>query len=313
MFNLFGKKRISTLLALLSIAATSNVLMADEYCDTNNYGSSEQCCNSDQDYNSDQWCNTNACCDTGCNRLYIGGFGGELFSNSTRISQRGTAFFEEAVGGPLDVDARGHARKKKDVGFGGVQVGYEWKQCPYTLGCSNWSLTPAAELEAFWYRHERKGHLINLTERLPEHDFVDSFRLNVGVYLVNGIINFNNCGGCFSKFTPYVGGGIGAARIFLNKAKSTQIEPPEAGINHFNSGKDDTNWAFAAQVKAGLRYNICDRWHIFGEYRYLYIDTTHFILGSTRYSTHAPTSPWDIKMKDITYNAFAFGIQIDLY
>lgn len=281
MFKLFGKKHLSVLLALVSLTATNHALMADE------------------------------CCYSESNRIYIGGFGGELFSNSTRITQTGTAFFLEAMGGPMAIDARGHAHKKKTAGFGGVQIGYEWTQCPSQIGCSNWSITPAAELEAYWYRQTKKGHLINPSNRLPEHDFADSFRLNGGVYFVNGVLSLNNC--CFSKFSPYIGGGIGAARIFINNAKSLQVAPPERGINHFNSDRSDSAWAFAAQAKAGIRYNIWDRVHIFGEYRFLYVDSTRYLFGSTKYPNHAPTSTWNVDLKSTTYNAFTFGLQYDLY
>lgn len=299
MFKLFGKIHFSGLLALFSLSTMDSSLMAQEiysapYTEDFQYGSpyAEQCCYVPQ-----------------CNRFYIGAFGGELFSNSTKITQTGTAFFTEAEGGPLAVDARGRT-KRKSTGFGGVQIGYEWAQCPISLGCSNWSLTPAAEIEALFYRHSKRGHLINPTARLPEHDFLDTFHLNVGVYLVNGVITFNNCG--WNKLSPYIGGGIGAANISIRKADSLQVAPVEAGVNHFNSDRSDTAWTFAVQAKAGLRYNICERFHVFAEYRFLYLDSSRYIFGSTNYPTHAPTSTWNVDVKNIWYNSFAVGIRFDI-
>lgn len=280
MFKLLRKKTILMLSALLTFIGINFYLMGDD-----------------------------CCCYSPCNRLYIGGFGGELFSNSSKMRQTGTAFFSEAVGGPLAVDARGRTHKES-AGFGGAQIGYEWSQCPISLGCSDFAITPAAEIEAFFYSHKKRGSLINPTVRLPEHDFIDSFNMNVGVYLVNGVIALNSC--CLGKFSPYIGGGIGAADLRARKAKSLQISPPEAGINHFNSKRNDSTWAFAAQAKAGLRYNICDRIHIFGEYRFLFVDSSRFNFGSTVYPTHAPTSTWDVDLRRLYYNAFAFGIQFDL-
>lgn len=240
------------------------------------------------------------------NRFYIGGFGGGLYSNSTEISQLGTAFFEEAVGGPLAVHAEGHT-KKNSVGFGGAQVGFEWRQ---SRGCSNWTIAPAAEVEALFYSNHKKGHLINPTNRLPEHDFVDSFKLDMSTILVNAVFSLNSP--CLHGLAPYIGGGIGATHISLHDADSLQVEPIEAGVNHFNSRRSDSTWAFAAQAKAGLRYNIWKSFHIFGEYRYLFLDTSNFILGSTVYPNHAPTSPWNVRVKNIHYNAFVFGIQYDI-
>src|ERR1700733_7215337 len=63
-----------------------------------------------------------------CNRLYIGAFGGGIYSNSSKVTQYGTAFFSELTSiGPLSVIAEGRLNKTS-TGFGGVQVGYEWSR-----------------------------------------------------------------------------------------------------------------------------------------------------------------------------------------
>jgi len=281
MFKLFSKNRLSTLVALLLLNSMNSSLVASECCDP-----------------------------CGCNRTYVGIFTGEIYSNSTGVSQMGTAFFTEAQGGPLAVFAEGHT-KKTSSRFSGVTIGYELSQCPRTIGCSNWSLVPAVEVEAYWYNHTKKGHLINSTDRLPEHDFVDSFHMDMGVYLANAVFSLKNC--CLGRFTPYIGGGIGATRISITHADSYQTSPPEQYINHFNSKKSDSSWAFAAQGKAGLRYNLCKSFQIYGEYRYLFVDTSNYIFGSTAYLTHVPTSPWNVKVKRNHYNAFTVGIQFDLW
>jgi opacity protein-like surface antigen len=222
------------------------------------------------------------------------------------VTQYGTAYFPEEIIGPLSVIAEGHLNKTSS-GFGGVQVGYEWSRSI----CSGWSLATAGELEAFFFKHKRKGHLINQTVNgLDEHDFADSFHLNSSVILANAVLSINN--DCLCGFSPYFGGGIGATRISLHKADSFQVEPEEVGINHFNSNRNDSAWAFAAQAKTGLRYNFCETFHIFAEYRYLYVDASNYVLGATNYATHVPTSPWNVKVKNVHYNAFAIGIQYDL-
>lgn len=281
MFNLFSKGRLTALLALVSLSAMNSSLMA--------WGG--DCCESSPS----------------CNRFYIGAFGGGIYSESDKISQFGTAFFSEIDSiGPLPIIAEG-SLNKTSTGFGGVQIGYEWSN----PGCSGWSFAPAGELEAFYFRHNRDGHLINQTVvGLPEHDFADSFHMNSTVILANIVLAINS--DCLFGFSPYVGGGIGAARISLDKATSFQVDPVEADINHFNSRRDDSSWAFAAQVKAGLRYNFCRLFHVFAEYRYLYVDDSNYIFGSTNYLTHVPTSPWNVKLKNTHYNAFAIGVQFDL-
>lgn len=278
MFNFFRTGSLAALFALLSLSAMSSSLMAWECCE-----------------------------EPTCNRLYIGAFGGGIYSNNSKVTQLGTAFFSELTSiGPLPVIGEGHLNKIS-TGFGGAQIGYEWSK-PV---CSGWSFATAGELEVFFFKHKRKGHLINQTVvGLPEHDFLDTFHMNSNVILANAVLSINN--DCFCGFSPYVGGGVGAARVSLHKADSLQVQPPEAGVNHFNSNRDDSAWTFVAQAKAGLRYNFCQIFHIFAEYRYLYVDAANYILGSTNYTTHPGTSPWNVKVKDVHYNAFAIGFQVDL-
>src|SRR5689334_14693369 len=56
---------------------------------------------------------------------YIGIIGGGGFSTATDVTQLGTAFFLEAEGGPLAVNAPGKTNSGS-VWFIGGQVGYEW-------------------------------------------------------------------------------------------------------------------------------------------------------------------------------------------
>lgn len=239
-------------------------------------------------------------------RFYVGAFGGELYSDANSMYQYGTAFFAEASGGPLAIIAEGKLNKTTS-GFGGVQIGYEFSK----PGCSSWTLATAGELEAFFFSQKKNGHLINQTVvGLPEHDFADSFHMDSSVVLANVVLSMKTDSLC--GLSPYVGGGFGAAHLSLSKADSLQVEPDEAGINHFNSNRKDTSWAFAAQAKAGLRYNFYQKFHIFAEYRYLYVDQSNYILGSTNYPTHVPTSPWNVKVKNTHFNAFAIGLQFDL-
>ncbi|CDR34875.1 outer membrane protein [Criblamydia sequanensis] len=300
MLKIFNKKHLSALLALL-VLNTASSLTAEEYYYPN-----------DSFYPDDSFSAEDCCltsCQTKCNRFYIGAFGGGLYSNSVEIIQMGTALFLEAQGGPLAVDARGRT-DKNSAGFGGIQLGYELAANPCNFGCSGWGLTPGVEFEAFWYRHTKKGDLLNPTDRLDEHDFLDTFPMRMGLYLFNGTLSLNNC--CFGNFTPYIGGGFGPARISIRNADSLQVAPLEAGINHFNSNTSNSTWTVAAQAKVGVRYNFLCRFHVFAEYRYVFVDSSNYILGSTIYPTHAPTTIWNVNIKNINYNAFALGLQFDL-
>lgn len=289
------KKYLSALLALFTVSTLNSCLTAQDCCysyPTNNCGFS---------YVADECC-------TPPNKFYVGVFGGINYSSNIRLRQTGVAFFTEAEGGPLSVDARGHARKRSD-GFGGIKLGYELTPRPLS-SCSNFTLTPAAEIEAYWYKHKIRGHLINPTARLPEHDFSNCLHLTSGVYLANLVLNVSSCDWC--GITPYVGGGIGAVNLCARNASSIQVEPVEAGVNHFNGNRSDHDWSFAAQGKAGVRYNIWENVSVFAEYRFLFVDSSRYNFGPTDYPTHVPTTTWDLDIRNFWYNAFAVGVQFSL-
>jgi len=299
MFNLFNKGRFAAFLALVSLNTMNFSLMAWE-------GYEQPSSSCEQPFYSCEQ-PSYSCKQASCNRLYIGAFGGGIYSNTNKVTQYGTVFLSELTSiGPLSVIAAGHLNETSS-GFGGAQIGYEWSKPVY----SGWSLATAGELEVFFFKQKKEGHLINHTViGLPERDFFDTFHMSSNVLLANVVFAINN--DCLFGFSPYVGGGIGAARVSLHQADSLQLEPLEAGINHFNSNRNDSAWTFAAQAKVGLRYNFCQMFHIFAEYRYLYIDAANYIFGATNYTTHAPTSPWNVKVKNVSYNAWAIGLQFDL-
>jgi opacity protein-like surface antigen len=225
--------------------------------------------------------------------VYVGVFGGGGYGGSTDITQRGTAFFTEAEGGPLAVDARGSAGGG-GVGFVGGQVGYEFSH--------NSLMLPAFEIEGLYLASgTRSMTASNPTDRLDEHTFEDSFKVNNTVFLANMVLSFPTS---YHGLTPYIGGGIGAARVAANSADSLQVAPPEAGVNHFNSDTSSEAWTFAGQLKAGVRLALGSNAYLFGEYRYLYIGSTEQTYGSTVYPGHAPTSPWTVNM-DATSNSLA--------
>lgn len=230
--------------------------------------------------------------------LYLGIFGGGGTISGNNIQQSGTAFFSASQGGPLFVNAQGKA-STDSIGIGGMHIGYQglvWSQ----------TLIPAIELEGYYLGGTQSGNLLNPTPRIPEHTFVDSFPMNVGVVLVNGVFTFNAI--YFNKIHPYVGGGFGAGIISITGADSPQVQPPEPGVNHFNSNTDASNWTFAAQAKAGLTLDITNHWWLFAEYRFLYLAPTVYTFGATQYPTHAPTTSWAVNFDSLYSNMGILGL-----
>jgi opacity protein-like surface antigen len=225
--------------------------------------------------------------------IYVGAFGGGGFSTDTNVAQLGTAFFIEADGGALAVNARGR------TGGGGVwivggQIGYEMAYRPAVL--------PAFELEGFYLSAgTRRATLQNPTDRLPEHTFDDTFPMSSSVFLANLVLSFPTAHGVV---TPYIGGG----RVTVDGASSLQLNPVEVGVNHFNSGPDSSVWTFAAQAKAGVRVALGSNVFVFGEYRYLYLGSADQIFGPTVYPAHPATTAWTVRFGDTSYHLGAVGI-----
>jgi opacity protein-like surface antigen len=169
-------------------------------------------------------------------------------------------------------------------------------------------MLPAFEIEGFYLAAgTRRATQNSPTERLEEHTFENRFPTSNTVFLANMVVSFPTS---HPGVTPYIGGGIGAARVSINGADSLQIAPPEAGVNHFNTGPDSSAWTFAAQAKAGVRLSIGSNAYVFGEYRYLYIGSTDQIFGSTVYPGHAPTTAWTVNFGATSHQLATAGIGI---
>lgn len=233
--------------------------------------------------------------------MYIGGFSGWGYTDSS-IEQKATAFLSIASGGPLSVNATGDS-SASHFWFGGGHVGYAFRK----NNTESWDLTPAIELEGYYFANTLKVNVENDSIRLDLHDFSDTFPMKTGIILVNGSLAFTN-----NYITPYLGAGLGAGMVSIHGADSEQINPPEPGINHFNSDPNDFEWAFAVQAKGGLSHIFMPKdsfnIQIFSEYRFLYLSSTTYTFGSTQYPGHAATTNWDVTFSKRYYNLFSLGL-----
>lgn len=240
-------------------------------------------------------------------QLYVGVFGGGGAADHVNMSQYGTAYYLEAEGGPLAVDAFGRSNSP-GVGMVGAHLGYQWGE----FSLNTLAISPAVELEGYYIgKRTFEGHEFrNDTTRLPEHDFFNRYPLSTGVFLINSVINLNSAN--YSQWHPYVGAGIGGAVLSITNADSLQVAPLEAGLNHYNANPHDKTSAFAGQVKVGLRYAFSEHTSIFAEYRWLYLASTDFTFGSTVAPGHPVTSSWLVNMGSQQYNLGAAGIRFSI-
>ena len=66
----------------------------------------------------------------------------------------------------------------------------------------------------------------------------------------------------FGAWRPYVGAGVGAARLSIN--------------SDYADGLDDSDWAAAGQVFTGIDYNFTERLSLGARYRFQYIGSTDY-------------------------------------
>lgn len=239
------------------------------------------------------------------NAFYIGGFGGIGTANHFNVSQFGTAFFTEAEGGPLAVNAFGQLGNPS-APFFGAQLGYQAPEINLKTD-SVWKMKLAAELEGYTMSHRSfHGILSNNTERIPEHTFNVSYPLHRTVFLGNAILNFIH-----PRFImhPYIGLGIGNALVRIAEATGMQSNPIEANVNHYNAKSSDSVSVFAGQLKVGFSYELTSHMAFFADYRRLYLASSDFRFGSTVYPTHVETSHWQVKLSSQKYNLANIGLK----
>lgn len=244
-------------------------------------------------------------------KVYFSVFGGGGASNNISVSQYGTAYFIEDLGGALAVNSFGNVAGE-NVGFVGGHIGYQWKNVSLNPITNHVSLAPAVELEGYHIakRSFSGDEINNDTTRLSEHDFYVTYPISTDVFLANTVLNFNLAN--FSKWRPYVGVGIGSAVVSISNANSLQTSPLEADVNHYNSNPNDKTSTFATQTKVGLNFEINEHVSLFGEYRWLYIANTDFIFGSTNYTGHSATSSWNVNLGAQSYNLGSGGIRLTI-
>ncbi|MBL7481082.1 outer membrane protein [Legionella bononiensis] len=235
------------------------------------------------------------------NGIYLGLFGGGGYSANEGITQQGVALYPDRIGGPFDVQANG--ADSNPAGIVGGHIGYEWAERSFGSG----SLIPAAEFEGLYLRNDQSADLFHPNNRVIGHTFEVTFPMDMGMFLTNAVLSYKSSR--LGGFQPYIAGGVGAVRIFISDAVSTQVIPPEPGINHFNSDPNAADWTFAAQAKIGLKYIISEHWRVFGEYRLIHIANSDYLFGSTQYPNHAPTTPWNVHFSNMDYNTGQLGIQ----
>lgn len=278
---------------------------------------------------------------TATSGVYGSLFGGLAWGAEHAIRQDGVAHRrgDQAVPGYRDfdlvVDTRGHARQRRSAIFG-ANIGYRFN-------VPDARLAPAIELEGVHLSPRQHGELANpvaqgvvnlgtgpAQARLADptssvaekygpgkHRFETGMRVDTSLLMLNAVFAYRST----AFVEPYVGIGIGLAFVDAKQAVSHQTHPdgpieltPDTGeaVNHFNSDTRDRDFAMAWQFKAGLRAPITKRISTFVEYRVVYVGSTEFDFGSTRYSGHVATDGWQVRHGVMRTRSAMIGVQYAL-
>jgi len=149
--------------------------------------------------------------------------------------------------------------------FAGLKLGYDFDS-------EAWAHA-AVEVEAF-YNHvdaELRSGSGGIVSAQTAGD------VHAAVVMANAFVKFKP----LWHLRPYVGGGIGAAHLWLREA-STEVRVGGVPVRQRRRG-DAEDWTFAYQGIAGLDVWVNDRWTIFTEYHALVF---HDAIGLDNYLNH---------------------------
>jgi opacity protein-like surface antigen len=268
-------------------------------------------------------------------RFYIGGFGGIGTTSGQSVEQTGTAHKgfshedDEYYSYDLGVDVTGKNQRKPVTMLGG-QIGYEWKtqssinpaievEASYLSANQHSELLNLADDSVTNVKVTKRGTAVLVTDPIKlamvkehvldtplsagNHTFENTAKMKVALFSVNGALTYNTG----SPLKPYVGAGAGLAFVNMGDAVSLQTGPggietgrelpggPLVKVNHLNSRNSSNDLTFAAQAKAGLRYDLTGHFSLVAEYRLVHLASTAYTYGSTVYYTHASTNNWVVK------------------
>ena len=118
-------------------------------------------------------------------------------------------------------------------------------------------------------------------------------KITAQTVLVNGYVDFGTWGG----FTPYVGGGVGVARLKSVNYVDTTDAPSANGVTG-----QGTHQNFAWAAMAGVAYQVAPNWLIDVGYRYL-------DLGNVPSSDGAGTQTNAVVFKSLHANEARIGVR----
>ena len=231
---------------------------------------------------------------TGSSSPFTGAFQSDAIPSQSDTTQ--------AAGAPLLGGNFGSARPFQISVYGGVQGVSDGRpvtgEDPAGLGPfdfladfagDSFEDTPYFGVRGTWWPTEKFGLSLDFThskatatdETLAVSGFEAlEFANGINTLTLNGLRRFPNN----SSFTPYLGGGLG---ISIPNVE-VQSSPTAPGTSEYQLG------GFVAQFSAGVNYEINERWSVFGEYQFNYVDLGVDLDAGGSLSTDFTTNAFNI-------------------
>ncbi len=183
-------------------------------------------------------------------------FGGTTQDQSADMEILGVPYDLQSVGGSV------HA---------GIRVGYEWRGRRYPV-------TTGLEFEGSLMSTELNGTANDQFVGSLMDDSISSFHtdMNAVMFFFNGRLELDlaryraRVGPVLSRFSPYVGGGVGGAQFWFNNTTLTTVD----GTSLPNAAPFATDqFVFGHQLFAGTEFRLSHKVSIFGEYKSVNFDS----------------------------------------
>ena len=188
-----------------------------------------------------------------------------------------------ALGGPVLLGKKGggsidpSAKLDMDLGFGvDVSAGYAGL------------FIPEFRVEGEINYHSNQINSVTSSFLPPPHTFGATGSIDAIGLMLNGYYDFLNS----SAWTPYIGGGVGAAHVAVSDAGI-----PASGFPRVSGG----DWQFAYQGIAGVRYSFTPNLSASLDYRY-------FATTDPKFTFHTPIGAITAKTEYRTHNIM-LGVQ----
>ena len=206
---------------------------------------------------------------------YFRGDVGVGLAGGPDASESGLIFGKDSVNYPFELPEDFGTSDTGSLVTLGVGVGKYWNNFFRTDFTAEWRSSTEHKYSGNYEYYARPG------DTLIQGKAFDKTTVRGGIFLFNGYFDFYR--GEESRWTPYLGGGVGFAWNSLEREHRTeeqQCSPCNSGIrDEVEVRSKNQSLSFAANVMAGVGYRFSDTTSVDLNYRFLYVGGSDATLG----------------------------------